>query len=403
MAERKPIHIAIIGGGIGGVILGIALSKFEHTIFTIFESRGAYGEIGAGVSFFANAPSAMRLIDPRIWDSYLKIAAFNSWESKQTVWFDFLCGEKGENEGKRIIEVQMDEAKGMSGSHRVHLLDALVKLLPSNVTEFNKKLVSIDQSREKIVCSFADGSERLVDLVVGCDGIRSTCRGLVFDDPNLVVPRFTKKVAYRGLIPMKIAEKALGKEHANNRIMYLGHGGHVLTFPVASGAIMNVVAFHDSITDTWEGEWVQQAQTENLLKPDIWAIFENPRVPTFHKGRICLLGDAAHAMSPHFGQGAGMAIEDSYILSALLGKCSSRIDVPRALTAYDFVRVPRASEVAAKSFENGKRMDFQGATSGDNLEVVAEELDTEPRRIWNMDIQAHLAEAVEIFQGLLNS
>lgn len=260
MSEQQRIHVAIVGGGIGGVVLGIALSKFKHITYTIFELRGAFGEIGAGVAFFNNGHSAMRLIDPRIWESYLGIASFNGWEDKQDVWFDFVNGEKGENEGKRIIEVQMNNPKGLSQAHRAHLLDSLVKLLPANVTEFNKRLVSVDQSQEKVVCQFADGSHREADLVVGCDGIWSACRPLVFDDPELVSPRFTRKVAYRGLLPMKIAQEALGDEHASNRTMFLGRGGHVLTFPVANGAIMNVVAFHESDKTTWEGDHVQKLQ-----------------------------------------------------------------------------------------------------------------------------------------------
>lgn len=260
MSEQQRIHVAIVGGGIGGVVLGIALSKFQHITYTIFESRGAFGEIGAGVAFFKNGHSAMRLIDPRIWESYLEIASFNGWDNKQDVWFNFLNGEKGENEGRRIVEVQLNNPRGLSQVHRASLLDALVKLLPADVTEFNKRLVSVDQSGENVVCQFADGSHREADLVVGCDGIWSACRPLVFDNPDLAAPRFTRKVAYRGLLPMKVGEEVLGHEHANNRTMFLGRGGHVLTFPVANGAILNVVAFHESENSTWEGEYVQKLQ-----------------------------------------------------------------------------------------------------------------------------------------------
>lgn len=260
MPEKQRIHVAIVGGGIGGVVLGIALSKFQHITYTIFESRDSFGEIGAGVAFFKNGHNAMRLIDPRIWESYLEIASFNGWEEKQDVWFDFVNGERGENEGRRIIEVQMNNPKGLSQVHRASLLDALVKFLPADVTEFNKRLVSVDQGGEKVVCQFADGSQREADLVVGCDGIWSACRPLVFNDPQLASPRFTRKVAYRGLVPVELAEEVLGAEHANNRTMFLGRGGHVLTFPVANGSITNVVAFHESENGTWEGDYVQKLQ-----------------------------------------------------------------------------------------------------------------------------------------------
>jgi len=261
----KRLQIAIIGGGIGGVVLGVSLSKFENIEFTIYESRAAYGEIGAGLGFGANSHRAMALISPAIWEGYQTRASFNGWPEKQNVWFDFSVGEKGENEGKRIIEVTMPDKVTQSTAHRAHFLEELVKFLPAGCSKFNKKLVNIDQSKEKVVCSFADGSEIEADAVIGCDGIRSACRSFVFEK-ELSSPIFTQKVAYRGLVPMKLAEAALGAEKANNRQMYLGHRGHILTFPVANGVLMNVVAFHSSKSDIWEGEWIQPLQKENVKR-----------------------------------------------------------------------------------------------------------------------------------------
>lgn len=124
---------------------------------------------------------------------------------------------------------------------------------------------------------------------------------------------------------------------------------------------------------------------------------------TFHNGRICLLGDAAHAMSPHLGQGAGMAIEDSCVLSNLLGGCSSRGDISAALAAYDSVRVPRAIRVALESFENGNRLDLQGSTAGCDLDKLAAELDRVARWIWDLDLEEHLEMAVDRFKQLRKS
>ncbi|KAF8855513.1 mannitol 1-phosphate dehydrogenase [Acephala macrosclerotiorum] len=405
-----PIHIAIIGGGIGGAVLGVALSKYPHVTFTIYETRAAFGEIGAGLAFGANAHNAMRLINPTIWEGYKSRASFNGWEEKQNIWFDFTVGERGENEGKRIIEV----AGEFSAAHRVHVLEELIKLLPEGCAEFNKKVVDVDQSGEKVVCKFADGTKAEADAVVGCDGIRSACRKLVYSK-DFASATFTNKVAYRGLVPMKLAEAALGREKANNRQMYLGHGGHFLTFPVANGALMNVVAFHTR-EGAWDGEWVQQLQKDELQKdfsgfgesvtkiieliqaPDVWAIFDHPPVPSYHNGRLCLLGDAAHATSPHFGQGAGMALEDAYVLSNLFGKCSSTLEIERAFEAYDYVRVPRANRVVAVSREQGKTLDMEGDGVGDDLEKLAENLNTRVRWIWNEDLEAHLATAMEKFE-----
>jgi len=261
----KAIHIAIVGGGIGGAVLGIALSKLPNLTFTIYESRAAFGEIGAGLGFGANAHRAMNLICPSIWEGYKTVASFNGWPEKQNVWFDFQVGEKGPDEGKRIAEIVMSTDICQSSAHRAHFLDQLVALLPKGCAEFGKRLVDVDQSQEKVVLQFADGTKAEADAVVGCDGIRSACRAVVLEK-ELVAPVFTKKVAYRGLVPMKIAESALGIEKSQNRQMYLGHNRHCITFPVAKGALMNVVAFSGLDSDTWEGDWVKPRQKEHAQR-----------------------------------------------------------------------------------------------------------------------------------------
>jgi salicylate hydroxylase len=94
-----------------------------------------------------------------------------------------------------------------------------------------------------------------------------------------------------------------------------------------------------------------------------------------------------------------MALEDAYVLSNVLGKCTSTADIPAALTAYESVRLPRALRVTAMSLEQGKLLDMEAEGLGDDLEKIAEALNTRVRWIWNMDLEAHLAEAVEKFDS----
>lgn len=113
--------------------------------------------------------------------------------------------------------------------------------------------------------TFADGSTADADAVIGCDGIRSTCRDFVLGkDTPLSKPVFTGKHGYRGLIPMEKAIEAIGSEKAQNRYMFLGVGGHALVFPVAEGKVMNVVAFSTTKSGTWEGEWVKPMNRDNM-------------------------------------------------------------------------------------------------------------------------------------------
>jgi salicylate hydroxylase len=358
----------------------------------------------------------MQLISPQLWDNYQSVATFNGWESKQDIWFDFTVGE-GPHAGQRITEVKLKDGVSQSTAHRAQFLAVLTKMLPKDCAQFNKRYESIDQRGDKVTIKFVDGSNAHADAVIGCDGIRSASRSSVYSDQALINPVFTQKVAYRGIIPMPVAEASIGAELANNRMMYLGHGGHLLTFPVAKGTLMNVVAFHTSQKEEWEGEWVQSLQKANAERDfvgwgeevtkimaliqalDVWAIFDHPRVETFHEERLCLLGDAAHATSPHFGQGAGMAIEDAYILSDLLGKCSSSSEIIPAFDVYDAVRLERTQRVVEESREQGKRLDMEGKGTGDDLKKLAEKLDTAVRWIWDEDLEAELAKAIEAFES----
>lgn len=214
----------------------------------------------------------MSVIHPSMWEGYQKIASFNGWPEKQKIWFDFSVGDKvGGREGVKITEVEMQDGQTQSTCHRAHFLDVLVKLLPEGCAEFDKRLIGVkeavkDGGEKKMRVQFSDGSEAEADLVVGCDGIKSATRPFVYGVDNAVSrPQFTGKVAYRGLIPMEKAAEALGRYKAENRQMYLGHHGHVLTFGVGRGTLLNVVAFHTAKNpDKWEGEWIQPSQKDSL-------------------------------------------------------------------------------------------------------------------------------------------
>jgi salicylate hydroxylase len=266
----KPFHVAIVGGGIGGLAFAIGLLQYSsHITFHIYEAAPAFAEIGAGVGFGNNSHKAIKLISPELWERYNSRATFNGWESKAHTWFDFQVGEKGENEGKRILEVQMEGRETQSTVHRAHFLEELISFIPRGAASFGKRCVGIEQPEgEQVIIKFADGSDARADAVVGCDGVRSAVRPLVLgvDNPS-TMPVFTQKYAYRGLIPMDKLVEAVGDEKAKNRQMYLGHNAHILTFPIAKCTLANVVAFHGmkGEGEGWTGEWVKPNQKENMM------------------------------------------------------------------------------------------------------------------------------------------
>ncbi|KAF1944950.1 salicylate 1-hydroxylase-like protein [Clathrospora elynae] len=427
---RSPT-IAIIGGGIAGLTLTIALlKKCPHLPITLYESASAFGEIGAGVGFQPVQVRTMSLIDPRIATAFEKCNKGNT-VTEPPRWFTVRVADQrkfagsangeivlGKDEAggkeKRIIRLGdevfvMPARRGLGGGvHRAHFLDELVKLVPEGIAQFRKKLVDVTEAEDEsgeAVLHFADGSTAQHGAVFGCDGIKSRTRAIVLSDDPCTNAVFSGKYAYRGLIPMSEAVAILGEDEPRTNQMYIGYHGHVLTFPIANGTLMNVVAF--SSTPAWtDPNWVVQTSREDMLqdfthwsptvraimtslqKPDIWALFNHPPAPTYYTTNplICLVGDAAHASTPHQGSGAGMCIEDVYILSELLSQCHSSRDFESAFRAYDAVRRPRSQRLVKTSREAGQLWEFEGEGVGDDLEALERNAMKRMDWVWDYDI-----------------
>lgn len=137
-----------------------------------------------------------------------------------------------------------------------------------------------------------------------------------------------------------------------------------------------------------------------MQKPDVWALFHHLPASTYFKGRVCLLGDAAHASTPHCGAGAGMAVEDAYVLSSLLERINDGSDIGSVFKAYDEVRRPRSQRLVACSRETGMLYDFELDETRDDRERLKNNLDQRLRWIWEEDIQEHCAGAIEKLERL---
>ncbi|KAI9926708.1 hypothetical protein ASPWEDRAFT_177282 [Aspergillus wentii DTO 134E9] len=418
----KPFHVAIIGGGIAGVTLAIALHHRQIPV-TIYEQAAAFGEVGAGVSFSPNAVQAMKTSHGGIYDAFAKVCTRNLWPSKQNVWFDYLDGytndavaQSGNDQG---IAFTISNSLGQNGVHRAHFLNELIKLVPQGISKFDKRLESINERDDgKIVLGFADGSKDETDVVIGCDGIKSFVRStIVGKDHPSASPSYTHKYAYRGLVPMEEAVKAVGEELASNSCMHMGPGGHMLTFPVNQGKILNIVAFHTT-TDEWadyprltrsgkreealkdfEGFGPNVTNLLKLTQPElnIWAIFDlgDHPVPTFTKGRVCISGDAAHATSPHHGAGAGFCIEDTAVLATLLAddRVQSHKDLEAALAVYDESRRERSQWLVQSSRRIGDCYEWRAEGVGRDFAKIEEEINTRNGMIANVDVDGMCEEA----------
>lgn len=412
----RKYSIACVGGGIGGLCTAIGLVS-QGVPVDIYEAASAFAEIGAGVSLGPNASRAMAMIDPGIHQGFLNCATNNAWPSQQRYWFSFRKGEDPSSPfGTKFLDYPCET--GQSSVHRARFLDELVSLVPKNIAHFGKKLTDIEDKGAHVVLHFADGTTAEHSAVIGCDGVKSRTREVVLGkDHPATKPTFSGKYAYRGLIPMEDAAALMGDELARNSQMFFGRGGHILIFPIEKGKTMNVVAFGTKGDGKWEDpEWVKPMDREAMMedfkgwteatqkilsmmqKPDIWALFDHPPAPTYTKDRVCMLGDAAHASTPHCGAGAGQAIEDALCMSRLMRLVYDAEDIPRAFKAFDQVRRPRSQRLVKVSRESGWLYDLQLEGYMDDWDKIAEKLKENQSWIWEHDLEADVREAERVFR-----
>lgn len=414
--SQSKLQIGIVGGGIAGVALALDLCRHSHLNVQLFESAPAFGEVGAGVSFGANAVRAIAGLG--IAEPYRKIAD-QTQAPWQDIWFEW---RRGEDAG--YLGASLAEGVGQSSVHRADFLDALASQLPEGIAQFGKRAVSVEQDAEQARVLFTDGTEHRCDLLIAADGIKSSIRDHVLNGLGqpLVAPRFSGTCAYRGMIDsqqLRAAYRARGiDEHLIDvPQMYLGLDAHILTFPVKQGRLINVVAF---ISDrsrpdpAWPSDspWVRNASQEEMLSafnhwgdaarvllecipaPTLWALHELDELPGYVHGRVGLIGDAAHAMLPHQGAGAGQGLEDAWLLARLLADPQVLDSQPQAvLAAYDVIRRPRACRVQRTSWEAGELYELRDPAVADDEQLLSKTLAERFDWLWNHDMQSDLQEA----------
>ena len=252
--------------------------------------------------------------------------------------------------------------------------------------------------------------------VVACDGIKSLGRKFVLSDSSPdVAPVFTGEYAYRNLFARKDADEIIGKEVAGMANLYCGHDRYMVLYPVDHGELVSMTAAVHRKNMVWDSEeWTAPTSREAMLEDfdgwgepirrllgkinnsDRWALFDQPPAKTYCSGRLCLIGDSAHASTPHQGAGAGMGFEDAYVLGSLLGAIKSSDQVMAAFRAYDAVRRPRTQKLVRTSREAGALYYLSLDGVGADLDKVKRNVDTRHTWLWEEDLEGEVREAMQI-------
>jgi salicylate hydroxylase len=360
MAERPSV--IIIGGGIGGLFAANALLAQGLSV-SVYEQAPALGEVGAGVFLTPNSVRQLARVDLG--------PAVEKWGARVGFGSHYF-----RHDGTPIAPVQVTDSAGWNatfGMHRADFVDFLAEALPAGTVHVGHRCTGFAQGDDKARVSFANGAEAQADLVVGADGIHSELRPFVFPPSR---PVFHGSVAYRGLV----AHERIAHWPTDCWQMWLGKGKHFLAFPVRAGKLINYVGFVPADAEMKES-WSAPGDPDVLRRefagwdPRIegllqqvqmtfrWALYDREPLPTWTKERLTLLGDAAHPMLPHLGQGANQAIEDGMALATILAQ-AERATIPAALRAYERLRRERVAAVQRGARENGLRYDSSYADLG---------------------------------------
>jgi salicylate hydroxylase len=372
------LRAVVVGGGIGGTAAALALARAGIGV-RVYEQARQLAEVGAGVSL---APNGLRMLERLgVGDGIERLGARHA-----STQLTLSNGQPARHQPHEFAQAGRN-----IGIHRADLLALLVAQLPPGTVRTGHRCTSFSQDAGRATVGFANGTTATADVVIGADGIHSVLQGFVVEPAE---PVFSGVVAYRGLVPR------LDSCPADTMRMWVGENRHFLVFPVRAGHLLNYVGFVPSDTSVRES-WSEQGDPGALAAhfagwdPAIgqviaaisgpggsgfrWGMYDRAPLPRWSRGRLTLLGDAAHPMLPHLGQGVNQALEDAVALATLLAACAGSAGVPVALAAYEELRRDRTARVQLGSRRNGAGYD----SSGRQL--------TDRRWIYDYDAQAEAA------------
>jgi salicylate hydroxylase len=355
MAE-SPMRVAIIGAGIGGLSLGLALQE-RGIQAEVFEQAPELAEIGAAIALSANSVrefERLGLEDALAADSAIPTELiYRHWQ-----------------DGSRIAAHPVGEDNWYEkrfggqyfGIHRADLQKTLGGAFSPQHVHLGCRLVNIVQERDSVVLEFANGRVERADLVVGADGVRSTVRRFVTgaDDST-----YSGTSAFRGIVPVENLPSLPDPQAIQ---FWMGPDAHMLHYAIGrNGESVNFFAVVETPKIWLHASTVADVQADvpvtsfrgwhpaitEMIKaaasPITWALFTVRPLLQWHRGRVVILGDAAHGMLPHHGQGANTSIEDAFALAALLADTKSDA-LESAFSRFQTLRRARTRKIQRSSW-----------------------------------------------------
>lgn len=417
----RPFRIAIVGGGLGGLVTAICLNHYvqSHAVtISVYEQASAYREIGAGIGLGPNAARIFRSVG--IATDVERIAGI-----RKGIWISF----RRYDDGSEIYTVPLptDSTERNLPCSRSELLDVLVETIKTRkaaTLHTNKQCISVTETTpDELTLHFADQTTTTANLVIAADGIHSALRAQFTSDE----PVYGGMIAYRATIPISVLPSPWPFPEYN--VLWCAKRRHFLVFPISANKTLNIVAFatkdESEVEDTRES-WTQRCTRDEVerdfagFEPIVQHIIRSMPDPSskwrlnyrepldqwvWMKGKLVILGDAAHSMMPHQGAGAGQAVEDAYVLAKCLedylgGKTraegqgrNDEVELQKWMQYYQDVRLPRAQKVAVTSKQAGEMYEMvspelEGKDFEECLPLVAERLKVQMQWVWMEDVSS---------------